>query len=426
MKRNYPLLLISQFLGAFGDQAILAVIIGPLTFQKELGKITDAEVARTSAFYTSMLFIPYVLLAPLAGFLNDRFPKTRWLMGGNLIKLTGTALCAISVWDGSYWQAIGYFVVGIGSCVYSPAKYGILPEILPEERLVKANGTVELLTLVAILTGAITGAILIDHLTQLACFGILIGIYAASLSLNLCMVITPFDRSVHLRSSAGEFFANAKELVQSRRLSRVLLGTGIFWIVGSVMKINFQAWGIQVLNFKTNTQISLLGLWLSVGVMVGSVLAGQLHAVGDLRRTRVYGWSLSLFVYGLALVETVPVFRNGIVHLQFLGDIRIPVVALLVVAGVTAGLFLIPLNAALQAESHPEKLGKTIAAQNFVDNSGMILGGALVYGAGAAGLRASEVFFALAGLIAFLVALLKIPTHRTHETNPSKPAATVV
>lgn len=130
-QRNYPLLLVSQFLGAFGDNAILAVILGQLTYLKMAGKISEEELRTSNTLYTSLLFIPYVLLAPIAGFLNDRYSKTRWLAGGNLIKILGTLLCALSISYGQLWQGIGYFVVGIGSCFYGPAKYGILPEILP-------------------------------------------------------------------------------------------------------------------------------------------------------------------------------------------------------------------------------------------------------------------------------------------------------
>ena len=85
--RNYSLLLAGQFLSAFGDNVILWFILGPLTVQQQQGLITQAELSRANSTYTTMLFVPYVLLAPLAGYLNDRFPKTHWLLGGNVIKL---------------------------------------------------------------------------------------------------------------------------------------------------------------------------------------------------------------------------------------------------------------------------------------------------------------------------------------------------
>ena len=160
--RNFPLLLAGQFLGAFGDNAILAVIVGQLTYLQKSGAITAAELRTSNTLYTSLLFLPYVLLAPLAGYLNDRFAKTSWLTGGNALKVLGTGVCTLSVWYGPTWQGLGYLLVGVGACFYGPAKYGILPEILPRDRLVKANGLVELLTLVAILGGAIAGSVLAD------------------------------------------------------------------------------------------------------------------------------------------------------------------------------------------------------------------------------------------------------------------------
>ena len=96
--RNYPLLLASQFLGAFGDNAILAVIVGQLTLLQRSGEIGLDDLRTRSAIYTSLLFIPYVLLAPLAGYLNDRYSKTSWLLGGNLLKVLGAGVCSLSIW----------------------------------------------------------------------------------------------------------------------------------------------------------------------------------------------------------------------------------------------------------------------------------------------------------------------------------------
>jgi len=165
-RRNYPLLLASQFLSAFADNFILMLILGPLLIELKNGKITAMQQSLANIYYTSLLLIPYVLFAPMAGYLNDRFSKNRWLIGGNLIKVAGSAVVAMSIAFGPVWMAVGYFIVGLGACVYSPAKYGILPEILPNERLVKANGMMEMLTLVAILTGIIGGSLAFDNLPR--------------------------------------------------------------------------------------------------------------------------------------------------------------------------------------------------------------------------------------------------------------------
>lgn len=407
--RNYPLLLSGQFLGALGDNAILAVIVGQLTYLNLSGAITSAELRTSNTIYTSLLFVPYVLLAPLAGYLNDRYAKTSWLVGGNALKLLGTGLCALSVRFGPVWQGLGYLMVGVGACFYGPAKYGILPEILPRERLVKANGLVELLTLVAILGGAIAGSVLADVFKDrvLVSYAVLGGIFGGALLLNSLMQATPHKAHIRLADSVAEFASHLRDLLTAPRLCRILIGTALFWVCGAAMKINFQPWGLEVLHLPDNTQIALLGLWLSVGVMAGSILAGQLHAVGDLRRTRTYGFALAGMLALLFTVNSFGFWRAPVVQLGPL-LLVVPVVLLLVATGVTAGLFLIPLNAALQAESNPDKLGKTIAVQNLFDNIGMLLAGAYAFAGVQAGLSPSGLFLGLAIGVVAVVSWLKL------------------
>jgi MFS transporter, LPLT family, lysophospholipid transporter len=407
--RNYPLLLAGQFLGAFGDNAILAVIVGQLTYLQKSGTITATELRTSNTIYTSLLFVPYVLLAPIAGYLNDRYAKTTWLVGGNSLKLLGTGLCALSVWFGPTWQGLGYLLVGVGACFYGPAKYGILPEILPRERLVKANGLVELLTLVAILGGAIAGSVLADVFKDRAIvsFGVVGGIFGGALLLNSFMTATPHKAHIRLADSVGEFTGHLRDLLTAPRLCRILIGTALFWVCGAAMKINFQPWGLEVLHLPDNTQIALLGLWLSVGVMAGSILAGQLHEVGDLRRTQTYGFALAAMLALLYSVNSFDFWRHPVVPAGPL-LLVVPVVLLLVATGFAAGLFLIPLNAALQAESDPDKLGKTIAVQNLFDNLGMLLAGTYVFASVKTGLSPSGVFLGLALGVTALVSWLRL------------------
>jgi len=408
-RQNYPLLLASQFLSAFGDNVILWFILGPLTAQQQQGLVTETQLSRANSLYTTLLFIPYVLLAPLVGYLNDRLPKTNWLLGGNLIKLAGTLLAMLSIVGNPLWQGIGYFVIGIGACVYSPAKYGILPEILPAQRLVKANGTIEMLTLVAILLGTVGGALLVDKLPLSNCYLILLGIYAASLLLNLFMVRTPHDPNIRLKNSVNEFTGNFASLLRSPRLARILVGTVLFWVCGAMMKMNFQPWGLETLHLQDNTAISLLGVKLAVGVMIGSVLAGQLHAVGELRYAQLYGGMLAtvILILGFVTGGTAPWLVN----------------ALLIAVGIAAGLFLIPLNATLQAESDHTKLGKTIATQNFLENLAMCMGGALVFAASTFSLSAPSAFRMLAVLVALVVIGLKIPAGKMSPAPAAVPAS---
>jgi LPLT family lysophospholipid transporter-like MFS transporter len=395
------LLLASQFLSAFADNFILMLILGPLLTQLKNGKITTMQQSVANIYYTSLLLVPYVLLAPLAGYLNDRFSKNRWLLGGNLIKLIGTVAAAMSIVSGQRWLVAGYLIVGIGAAIYSPAKYGILPEILPEERLVKANGMMEMLTLVAILTGIIGGSSAFDNLPLRVCYLIALAVYGFSFGLNLLMSRTPSYREVKFKDSMGAFFRNLAALFSQKRLARVLMGTALFWVCGVVLKENFQPWGQQVLKLESMRQISLLNLWLALGVMAGSVLAGQFYPVGDLRATRRYGWLLAAGIAALGSIGWL--LHEGINYPMTLA------ISILPVTGLMAGLFLIPLNAALQAESHKDKLGKTIATQNGFENLAMLCGSGIAYLDVKVGFNPSELLLALAAFVAVVTAWLNIP-----------------
>ncbi len=412
--RNYFLLLVAQSLTAFSDNAILAVILGQLVLLQQKGVLSLQMLGKANAIYTSLLFIPYIFLAPLCGFLNDRFSKTTSFSFANIIKLAGALCCFLSIVFGEVWQMSGYLFIGVGAAIYSPAKYGILPEILPAEDLVKANGTMELLTLISILTGTIGGALLIDHFSPNLCYSIIIGIYFVAFLFNLLMKKTSFLSTVQFLHSFSEFFENFFSLMQRVRFRKILFGTSLFWFCGAAMKMNFQPWGLTVLHLQNNTKIALLGLWLSIGIMIGSVLAGIRHQVSDLHKTRRYGWLLASSIF---LLFAISEFKN---ETYFAPYIYFFAIALLILTGIFGGLYLIPLNAALQHESNPTRLGKTIAAQNFIENISMLLCGGLIWLAAKNGVFPSHLFLFLALITGFIVLFLKIPA-KVIEESPKIP-----
>jgi LPLT family lysophospholipid transporter-like MFS transporter len=423
--RNYPLLLAGQFLGAFGDNFLLAAILGPLTFAQSSGQITEQQVNAQNALFSAVFFLPFILLAPLAGFLNDRFPKTAWLAGGNLLKLLGTALGLAGILlhpaDAAAnlpWQVAGYTIVGIGACVYSPAKYGILPEIVARERLVKANGTVEMLTLVAILSGLGAGSLLYDRFRSLVpCYLASAAWYSLALLFNGLMRRTPHNAAARFRTSMKDFGVDLWTLLRHARMGRILLGCGVFWFAGAALRNNLQAWGLVVfeeagvaLDKITNTNLTLLKVGLALGIVAGSVLAGKLHRVGDLNWARRYGLAMASAVLGLGLLGGTP----GLAV----------VVGVLLAAGLFAGLLLVPLNAALQSEANPAHLGKTIAIQNFVDYCAMLVGAGFVGVLTAAGAGPKVLFVALAGTLGLLALALKF-ARPTPIAEPAPAAASL-
>jgi MFS transporter, LPLT family, lysophospholipid transporter len=409
--KNYPLLLIGQFLGAFGDNFLLAGILAPLTFLMSSGSITEQQVNSTNALFSVVFFLPAILLAPLAGFLNDRMPKTSWLLGGNLVKILGTLVGFIGVaahaGDGmsaQFWQTAGYAIVGIGACLYSPAKYGILPEVVPVEKLVKANGMVETLTLVAILGGLGCGAVMYDRSRSLSvCYWGALALYGLATLFNGLMTRTVCNPSAKVGDTLKSFFRHFGALMTHRRISRILLGCALFWLAGAFMRTNLHAWGLSIFTDagvapeKTdNEHLMLLKVGLVLGIVAGSILAGRLHRTGDLSKQ---------WLYALGLAATVAVL--GLLPGRVGFAIIIPFLCL---AGVMAGLLVVPFNAALQNETDHSVLGKTIAVQNVTDNAGMLLGLALLSGLTKLNWNAHGCFLGLAGVIVLLTLGMKLST----------------
>jgi LPLT family lysophospholipid transporter-like MFS transporter len=403
--RNYPLLLVGQFLGAFGDNFLLAAILGPLTYALRSGHVTETVINSENALFGLVFSLPFILLAPLAGFLNDRMPKTVWLVGGNLIKLGGAAIGFLGLRGSSFasehtLQVIGYCVVGVGACVYSPAKYGILPEVVANERLVKANGTVEMLTLVAIVAGLGGGGVLYDHTLSLSvCYGASLALYGAAFFCNAAMARTPCNPEASLLHSTGEFIARLLSLVRSPRLGRILLGSALFWFAGSTLRSSLQGWGLSVFAEAgvanvTNLKLVLLKVGLVAGIVFGAFLAGQLHKTGDLSWARRYAFLLAAGVAGLGLL-------GGAFGLA-------AVILVLVVTGAAAGLLVVPFNAALQSETDPAALGKTVSVQNFTDYIGIAAGAAYLSFLSHRGLSPNQDLVVLGITVAVITLALRI------------------
>jgi LPLT family lysophospholipid transporter-like MFS transporter len=267
-----------------------------------------------------------------------------------------------------------------------------------------------MLTIIAILGGNMAGGYAFDRLPLRHCYLITVIVYGFSTALNLLMTRTPFYRDVQWQDSAGAFFRNLGDILSQKRLARVLLGTVLFWVCGVMLRENFQPWGQQVLKLKGMLQVSLLNLWLALGVMVGAMTAGQLYKVGDLHATRRYGWLLAT---GVGILGSLGWFLDA--GLDYPKTLAIGV---LTVTGLMAGLFLIPLNAALQAESHKDSLGKTIAAQNWFENFAMLGGSVIAYINVRRGFNPSQLFLVLAAFVAVVNYWLKIPAKRANGNEP--------
>lgn len=387
MSKKLTFLLVAQFLSAFADNAILFTVIALVMHAQ------NPANWYVPALQSSFL-VAFVLLAPWVGQLADHFPKARILVAANLLKACGAGLLFLNV-----EPLIAYAIVGSGAAIYSPAKYGILPELVKHDELVKANGWIEGSTILAILLGMVIGAKVADHSIQIALIGtivlFLISSFCASfLGLkNLAILNKPKKHAV-----LSEFFAQIQTFFTFERARFVILGGSLFWASAATLRVVLVAWSPQVLNLHSATEIAQLTLFLAVGIIVGSICVPRLIPLEKLRRARFAAYVMALLIMTLSFTGVIFIAQS-----------------ILFFIGMAGGMFIVPVNAALQ-ELGKQTIGsgKAIALQGFFHNVAMLLAVGSYSLASAWQVSAVSSMFGLGGLLLAAAVLVasKLPSNR--------------
>ncbi|QFY89456.1 lysophospholipid transporter LplT [Magnetovirga frankeli] len=336
-------LMAAQFLTAFADNAILFTAIA-----------MALQVGMASGWYIpalqSVFLIAPVLLAPWVGQLADAWPKPQVLLAGNLLKLLGTALILLGT-D----PLLAYALVGAGAAVYGPAKYGILPEMVGSNQLVKANALIEGSTIVAIVLGTLVGGKLADHSIDLALL-LIIASFAASIGIALLLPRLPARGAEP--QPLRHFIGRTRRFLQTGRARFSLLGAALFWGAAAVLRVALVGWAALVLGMNSSAQIGGLTLWLALGVVAGAALAPRLIPAQLLRRARMAAYLMGALILLLGLMQNS---ASAAITLSLIG--------------ISGGLFLVPLNATLQEIGHRAiGAGNAVAIQNFFENLAMLAG----------------------------------------------------
>jgi len=340
-KQIYPLL-IAQFLSAFADNAILFTIIALVMQSAELA--TWYVPALQSVF-----LIAFIVLAPWVGSFADTHAKPNILIIANLIKALGAGLLLLNV-----EPLIAYCIVGMGAAIYSPAKYGILPELADSDTLVKANSWIEGSTIFAILLGMIIGAKVADYSIQWALIGtIILFIISALVSLLLPKKIT---KKTEAGFKVVVFYRQARLFFTTPRSRFAILGASLFWAAAATVRVIIIAWAPVVLMTQNASDIAELTLFLAIGIIVGSALVPKLIPLELLSRARIPAYFVAIFIMSLSFTETIWTAR-----------------AALFAIGVAGGMFIVPINAALQ-ELGQDSIGSgsAVALQGFFQNLTML------------------------------------------------------
>ena len=389
LPQSFIWLNVTQFLGALNDNLLKLLIVFYLI------AIKGPEHATGIAATTGALFvIPFLLLSPLAGALADKLSKRTIILamkGAELgIALLGLATFSAASETGLY---VVLFLMATQSALFGPSKYGIVPELVDRQQLSKANSLLESFTYLAIIFGSALAPLLVQlssssyRTAAFACIGISLAGLTASWRIEKTV---PANRECQIPT---RFLAEVKETLTELRQNGYLLlaifGSAYFLFLGAFAQIDLIPFGIQVHGLNQE-QSGYLFLVAALGIGLGSLLAGRLSGRNvEFGVVPIGALGLALSTCGLYLAPT-----NLILHL-----------VLILLLGLSAGLFIVPLQAFIQFRAPREKLGRILAASSFLSWCGVLLASALTWLlSGALKFTTSESFLVLGLLTLALTA----------------------
>lgn len=388
-KYIYPLL-IAQFLSAFADNAILFTVIALVM-----------QTAQPANWYVpalqSVFLVAFVLLAPWVGSFADQRPKSRVLVIANLIKAAGAVLLLLKV-----EPLIAYSIVGAGAAIYSPAKYGILPELAGHDGLVKANSWIEGSTILAILTGMVVGAKVADTSITWALTGT-VALFLISAATTLFLPVT-LSKTPAEGSKIALFYREIRCFLALPRSRFSVLGASLFWATSACVRVIIVAWAPLVLMSHNASDIADLTLFLALGIIAGAALVPRIIPLEHLRRARIPAYLMGILIIALGFTEAVW-----------------PARLVLFLMGTAGGMFIVPINAALQ-ELGQQSIGSggAVAMQNFFQNAAMLISvGAYTLAASLqVGPIAALITLGALLLIATYLVVLRLPEPATSASSP--------
>ncbi len=382
MKRGFYTIMAAQFFSSLADNALLIAAISLL--------IQISAPEWMTPLLKLFFGLSYVVLAAFVGAFADAMPKGRVMFITNSIKIVG----CLTMLFGAH-PLVAYAIVGIGAAAYSPAKYGILTELLPAEELVKANGWIEGLTVGSIILGTVLGGQLVgDRLSTMmlsfdmpwidtgidtapqAAIVVIACIYTLAALVNLRIPDTGVRYAHQERNPARLIvdFAQCFTTLWRDKLGQISLAvTTLFWGAGATLQFIVLRWAASALGLDL-TQGATLQAVVAIGIAAGAVLAARVPLKRALSVLPV-GVAMGVLVMSLAFFR-----RDAIPNIVLEGfGMQVPLYlalasVLLMVIGGLAGFFVVPMNALLQHRGHVlMSAGHSIAVQNFNENLSVLM-----------------------------------------------------
>ena len=365
MPGGFYIIMAAQFFSSLADNALLVAAIALL--------MQLSAPDWLSPYLKFYFVVSYVVLAPYVGAFADRLPKGQVMFVANTVKVVG---CLTMLFGAD--PLLAYALVGLGAAAYSPAKYGILTEYLPHNKLVAANGWIEGLTVSSIILGTVLGGVLIAPTVSgvllafdlpefdtgvdtpaEAAISIIALCYAIAATFNLFIPNT----GVRMKPLPANPWATLKDFssccvrLWKDKLGQISLAvTTLFWGAGATLQFIVIAWADAALDYNLSQAAILQGV-VAVGIAAGAVIASIRISLDRAVNVIPIGVAMGIVVIGM----------------NFVRDLWVAI-PLLVMIGGLAGFFVVPMNALLQHRGHHLMgAGRSIAVQNFNENASILI-----------------------------------------------------
>ncbi len=377
MNRGFYIIMAAQFFSALADNALLIAAISML---RDIQSPAQYEPL-LKLFFT----VSYVALAAFVGAFADSMAKGRVMLISNTIKIAGCFMMLVATVPMLdllgiplyYYVLLSYGIVGLGAAAYSPAKYGILTEYLPHDKLVIANGWIEGLTVAAIILGTVLGGVLINPTVSAHLLGIDLPaietsidtpaevamlvislLYLVAALFNLFIPDTGVDHKPLHRNPVylmHEFW-HCVRLLWRDKLGQISLAvTTLFWGAGATLQFIVLKWADKALGLPLDKATVLQGV-VALGIAAGAVIAARAVSLDKSVKVLPVGIAMGIVVMGMVFVTGLPV-----------------ALLMMVAVGAMAGFFVVPMNALLQHRGHILMgAGHSIAVQNFNENTSIL------------------------------------------------------
>jgi len=399
--RGFQSFLWTQFLGAFNDNVFKMIVsVAAVAYTAGNEEAGSQYLALTGAVFV----LPFLLFAGWAGQIADRYSKSKVLIITKSFEILTMIFALFALQATSMPMLLGVlFLLAAQANFFSPAKYGILPEILPERDLSRANALLELTTFVAIVVGGGFGTLLFEHWKheqwKMSAFLIVLAVVGSLISLGIPKVQpSPSKEPFHLNPFT-EIVRGFGILRKDRPMALTVAGISFFWFIGGLVQLTLVVFVNHTLH-GTESQIGLLVAALAIGIGAGSIAAGRISGdTIELGMVAPSGILMGLSACAIGFVSTQEAAFFWLTLTGFFG-----------------GMFIVPLNTFLQDEADPAEKGRILATNNFANMLGVILASAMLWLLHDKLHWSGELIFLAGGVLATAASIYILLAHMLRQT----------